>query len=62
MKYNLLDTELNSPFGEKDEVFYCFRQTHNKLYKNQMNSKFIKLHQCTLEKPHVTLTENNPEF
>ena len=28
-KYNLLDTELNSPLAGADEVFYFFRQTHS---------------------------------
>ena len=27
-----------------------------------MDSKFIKSHQCSLEKFHVALTEINPEF
>ena len=27
-----------------------------------MDSKFIKSHQCSLEKSHVVLTEINPEF
>ena len=27
-----------------------------------MDSKFIKSHQCSLERSHVALTEINPEF
>ena len=27
-----------------------------------MNSKFIKPYQCSLERSHVALTENNPKF
>ena len=33
-----------------------------KLYKNKKNSKFIKCHQCSLERSHAVLTEINPEF
>ena len=33
-----------------------------KLDKNKMDSKFIKSHQCSLERSHVALTEINPEF
>ena len=60
-KYNLLDTELNSPFGGVDYVFFCFRQTH-KLYEDEMDSKFIKSRQCSLERSHTVLTEISPEF
>ena len=33
-----------------------------KQYKNKMDSKFIKFHQCSLERSHAVLTEINPEF
>ena len=33
-----------------------------KLDKNKMDSKFIKSHQCSLERSHVALTEINPQF
>ena len=33
-----------------------------KLDKNKMDSKFIKSHQCSLERSHAVLTEINPEF
>ena len=33
-----------------------------KLYKNKMDSKFIKSQQCSLERSHAVLTEINPEF
>ena len=33
-----------------------------KLYKNKMDSKFIKFHQCSMERSHAVLTEINPEF
>ena len=33
-----------------------------KLYKNKMDSKFIKFNQYSLERSHAVLTEINPEF
>ena len=33
-----------------------------KLDKNKMDSKFIKSHQCSLERSHAVLTEINSEF
>ena len=33
-----------------------------KLYKNKIDSKFIKSHQCSLERSHAVLTEINSEF
>ena len=32
------------------------------LDKNKMDSKFIKSHQCSLERSRAVLTEINPEF
>ena len=33
-----------------------------KLYENKMDSKFIKSHQCFLERFHAVVTKINPEF
>ena len=42
-----------------------FRQTQIKLYKNKTYSKFIKSHQCSLERSHdvlIMLIKNNYKF
>ena len=62
-KYNLLDSELNSPHLEgQTRYFNVLYKRTIKLDKNKMDSKFIKSHQCSLERSHAVLTEINPEF
>ena len=61
-KYNLLDTELNSPFGGQTRYFTILDRCAIKLYKNKMDSKFINSHQSSPERSHAVLTEINPEF
>ena len=40
-----------------------FRHTHTIIiYKNKMDSKVIKFHQCSLERCHAVLIEINSEF
>ena len=40
-----------------------FRERHTmKLYKNKMNPKVIKSHQCSLEGSHAVLIEISAEF
>ena len=62
-KYNLLDSELNSPHLEgQTRYFNVLYKRTIKLDKNKMDSKFIKSHQCSLERSHAALIEINPEF
>ena len=42
--------------------FTVLNRHANKLYKNKINSKFIKSYQCSLERSHAVLTEISPEF
>ena len=43
--------QLNSPLDEWTRYFIHREQI--KLFKNKMDSRAIKSHQCSLEKPHV---------
>ena len=61
-KYNLLDTELESPFGGQTNYFTVLDRSTIKLDKNKTDLKFIKSHQCFMERSHAVLTENNSEF
>ena len=47
--------------GQTKYVTVLDRRT-SKQDKNKMDSKFIKYHQCSLERSHAVLTEINPEF
>ena len=42
--------------------FTVLNRHANKLYKNKINSKFIKSYQSSLERSHAVLTEISPEF
>ena len=61
-KYNLLDTELESLFGRQTNYFTVLDRSTTKLDKNKMDLKFIKSHQCFMERSHAVLTENNSKF
>ena len=56
-KYNLLDIELNSPHLEGQTRYFTvlYRRTIKLVYKNKMDSKFIKFHPCSLERSHQAL-------
>ena len=47
---------------EQTKYFTVLDRRTIKLYKNKMDSKFVKSHQCSLERPHAVLTEISPEF
>ena len=48
--------------GGQARYFTVLDRHKIKLDKNKMDSKFIKSHQCSLERSHAVLTEINPEF
>ena len=48
---------------EGQTMYFTVLDKHTiKLYKNKIDSKFIKSHQCFLERSHAVFSEINPEF
>ena len=48
---------------EGQTMYFTVLDRHTiKLYKNKTDSKFIKSHQCSLERSHAVFIEINPEF